>query len=87
MNPTLKAIEAFAKKLAEKAGNDAITVPEMTEAVKALAPYYTALRKAEGKFDEDPSDGTTMSGMQAALQAAEDNVHGGTVSRHNRRRN
>lgn len=88
MNKALTAIEAFAKKLAEKAGQTGTTVSEMTEAAKALAPYYTALRKAEGKSDPDDSDETTMSGLQAELRAAEGAENGsGTVSRNHRRRN
>ena len=88
MNPALKAIEDFAKKLAQKAAQDSVTVQEMTEAAKSLAPYYTALRKAEGKSDPDDSDDTTMSGLQAELRAAEGAENGGrTVSRHHRRRN
>lgn len=88
MNQALKAIEDFAKKLAQKAAKDSVSVQEMTEAAKSLAPYYTALRKAEGKSDPDDSDDTTMSGLQAELRAAEGAENdGGTVSRHHRRRN
>lgn len=86
MNDALKAIEAFAKKLAEKAGKPEVTVAEMTDAAKSLAPYYTALRKVEGKSDPDDSDATTMSGLQAELRAAEGAENGGgTVSRNHRR--
>ena len=87
MNATLKSIETFAKKLAEKAGENGITVSEMTEAAKSLAPYYTALKKAEAKSGDDSDDGATMSGMQEALRAAEESGNGGTISHRPRRRN
>jgi hypothetical protein len=87
MNQALKAIEALARKLAEKAGEDSISVSEMTEAAKALAPYYNHLKKAEGKSDEDSPDDTTMSGLQDAVRAAEGVEDGRTVSRNHRRRN
>lgn len=88
MNDVVKAIEAAARKLAQTVVKDGVSAAEMTEAVKVLAPYYTALKKAEGKSDDDPSDGTTMSALQEALHEAEEVDHGGrTVSRHQRRRN
>ena len=87
MNDALKAIEKLAKTLAEKAGQDAINVSEMTEAVKALAPYYNHLKKAEAQSDDDSDDEMTMGGMQQALRDAEGAENGGTVSRSQRRRN
>ena len=87
MSTTLKAIELFAKKLAEKAGLDSTSVTEMTEAAKSLAPYYTALKKSEGKSSDDSDDETTMGGLQAALAEAEGAENGRAVSRNQRRRN
>lgn len=87
MSPTLSAIEKLAKTLAEKAAQDSTSVTEMTEAAKVLAPYYTALKKAEGA-DEPPDDGLTMSGMQETIRAASEDGHDGrSVSRGSRRRN
>lgn len=87
MTSTLRSIEQLALKLAEKAAKDAVSITEMTEAAKVLAPYYTALKKAEAKGDDDSDDGTTMSGLQEALRAASESDDGRTVSRSARRRN
>lgn len=87
MTSPLKPIEKLALKLAEKASKDSVSVSEMTEAAKVLAPYYTILKKAQGKGEDPDAEGMTMSGLQEQLRAASEDDDGGTVSRNRQRRN
>jgi hypothetical protein len=83
---TLSKIELLAGRLADKAAQENTPVSEMTEALKALGPYYTALRKAKGSSDDDADDDTSIGGIQAELQRVSEAGNGGqTVSGRGRR--
>jgi hypothetical protein len=83
---TLSKIDHLAGRLAEKAAQESTSVSEMTEALKALGPYYTALRKAKPDSDEDSADDTSIGGIQAELQRVSETANGGqAVSGRSRR--
>jgi len=71
MSKILHKIEQLATKVADQAlGKD--TLPgDRVEMLKVLTPFYTLLKKAEAKVEEP--DETTMAGLQAELEKAEEN--------------
>jgi len=84
---TLKKIEAFAGALADQAKTSEIEFALKIEAARVLAPYYNALKKAQVQSDEGAEgEEITISGLQDQLAKVAEKGHGGTVSRHNRRR-
>jgi hypothetical protein len=69
-----KQILTKIEKLATKVAEEALTsgkLPEKIEALKVLSPIFTLLKKAEGRREEP--DDTTMAGLQADIEAAEEN--------------
>lgn len=76
---TLSKIEHLAAALADKAAQESTTVSEMTEAVKVLGPYYTALKKAKDPAD-DPPDEESIGAIQADLVRLEKGNGGQAVS-------
>ncbi len=71
MSKILHKIEQLAAKTADEALVTGSKLGEKIEALKVLTPFYTILKKAEGK-GEEPDD-TTMAGLQAELEKAESN--------------
>lgn len=83
---TLTKIEHLAATLAEKAAQESTTVSEMTEAVKVLGPYYTALKKAKDASADDDADDDSMGAIQAELARVTEKPNGGqAVSNRSRR--
>ena len=82
---TLAKIETLAADLAAKAAQDTTSIENKIEAVKVLASYYAALKKAQGRSNDDPGDETTMSGLQAQLHRVQETGNGGEAVSSRRR--
>ena len=68
-----KLVETTAKQALEKD----TSIQSRIDALKVIAPYYGALKKAAGK-DPDESDEPTMGDLRRQLDEAEENGHGGS---------
>ena len=80
-----KKILSKIEKLATCTADEAVSsgkLGEKIEALKVLSPIYTLLKKEQGRY-RDPDDDTTMAGLQAELEKAE---NGSEVQRHRGRR-
>ena len=64
---TLSDIEKLARNTAQKALETDTPLQERIDALKALTPYYTALKKAAGN-EEPSSDEPTMEDMRTQIQ-------------------
>ena len=64
---TLSDIEKLAQKTAQNALETDTPLQERIDALKALTPYYTALKKAAGN-EEPSSDEPTMEDMRTQIQ-------------------
>jgi hypothetical protein len=81
----VKAIEKLVLVIAEKSSKSAKNLREQLEALRVLAPYYTALKKHKVHATSDEPDEVTIGHLQNALRNAEDH-NGGTVPDHQRGR-
>jgi hypothetical protein len=80
---TLSDIEKLAQKTAQKALEADTPLQERIDAIRALTPYYTALKKAAGQ-EEPSSDEPTMDEMRSQI---EESGNGRAVQTRSRSRN
>ena len=81
---TLAKIETLAADLAAKAAQDTTSIENKIEAVKVLASYYAALKKVQGRSDDDPGT-ETMSDFKAQLHRVQETGNGGEAVSSRRR--
>jgi len=74
----LSDIEKLAVKVAKEAFDKDTSLDVKIEALKVLGPYYTLLKKAEGKADTDSPTEPSMGDLQRQLRHTEDAAHGGS---------
>jgi len=67
---TLADIEKLVKKVVSGALEESIPFTDRVDALKVLTPYFTAMRKDQGR--EEPTEGTMMD-FAKALQEKEPN--------------
>jgi len=79
------AIEKLVLVIAEKAAKSAKNLREQMEALRVLAPYYTALKKHKVHATADETDEITISHLQNAVRSAEEGNGRRAVPDHKRR--
>lgn len=86
MTDALKNIEKLVAQIAEKAASGDTSQDEKMDAAKLLQPYYTAMKKAKGRLDDESSDDEpTMGDLQKRLRLVEQEPPDGRVSPSTRR--
>ena len=80
---TIDDIEKLVQTTAKKALEESTPLQERIDALRAIGPYYTALKKAAGQTEE-PSDEPTMDEMRSQI---EESGNGRAVQTRSRSRN
>jgi|HubBroStandDraft_4_1064222.scaffolds.fasta_scaffold00027_2 hypothetical protein len=81
---TLADIEKLVQTTAQKALEDATPLQERIDALRAIGPYYTALKKAAGQESPDSGGDPTMDDMRSQI---EESGNGRAVQTRSRSRN
>lgn len=84
---TIRDIEALARKVVEDASAEGVKLDSRVEALKTLAPFYTALKKHQKPGEETPED-NDFNGFRKQIDAANEpqGVTNGTPAVRSRRR-
>ena len=72
----IEDIEKLVQKTAQEALKDNSSLQFKIDALRAMGPYYSALKKIANK-EVPESDEPTMGDLRRQLDAAEENGHGG----------
>jgi hypothetical protein len=76
MKSVVDDIEKLVADVAKEALSSKTSLQEKMDALKLLAPYYTALKK-KGKTDDETSDEPTMGELRNRLRVVEESADDG----------
>lgn len=80
-------LDKLAGQIAKKAAQDATSLQESVDALKALTPYYALTQKLAAKSGDDETDGATFEAFSAQLvEPQEDRPNGRSPQVRSRRR-
>lgn len=65
------ALDKLAAEIAKKAAEDATSLQESVDALKALVPYYALLQKLKGKDSDKDDDADNFDAFSADIAATE----------------
>lgn len=84
MTTTLQDIEQLVQKTAQAALKEDTPIEAKIDALKVIAPYYTALKKAAGQDPPEAGDEPTMDDMRSQIE--KENGNGRNVQARTRSR-